>query len=192
MPSVYVYSEELNALLFAVKHFPEATPNRWEVISELIRSQNVESPSPRVCLDQSLRGTHNITVYDLKNRENCKLVCRLIGNKYPSLLHVNIAEAFFKRSGKTAFKPVVLIPCKTECCGSKIKVDNRPSFLWSILQKGLTLQHYSMVNVLNVKQRGIQATKLQVIIAAFSQILLALMMKATYKLHAKQYSKRNF
>ena len=39
-----------------------------------------------------------------------------------------------------------------------------------------------MVNVLNVKQRGIQATKLQAMIAAFSQILLPLMMRATYKL----------
>ena len=136
MPSVYVYHEELNALLFAVKHFPEATPNRWELISELIRSQNVESTSPKVCLDQSLRGAHNITVYDLKNRENCKLVYRLISNKYPSLLHVNIAEALFKRSGKTAFKPIVLIPCRTECCGSKIKVDNRPSFPLVYTTKG--------------------------------------------------------
>ena len=191
MPSLYVYHEELNALLFAVKHFPEAMPNQWELISELIRSQNVEDASPKVCLDQSLRGAHNIMVYDLKNRENCKLVYRLISNKYPSLLHVNIAEALFKRSGKTASKPVVLVPCRTECCGSKIKVTGL-HFLWSILQRALTLQHYSMVNVLNAKQRGIQATKLQVIIAAFSQILLPLMTKATYKLHAKQYSKRNF
>ena len=64
----------------------------------------MESASPTVCLNQSLRGAHNITVYDLKNHENCKLVYRLISNKYPSLLHVNIAEALFKRSGKTAFK----------------------------------------------------------------------------------------
>ena len=39
-----------------------------------------------------------------------------------------------------------------------------------------------MVNVLNVKQCGIQATKLQAIIAAISQILLPLMIRATYKL----------
>ena len=40
-----------------------------------------------------------------------------------------------------------------------------------------------MVSVLNVKQCSIQAMKSQVIIATFSQIFLALMMKATYKLH---------
>ena len=136
MPSVYVYHEELHTLLFAVKHFPEATPNRWELLSKLIRSHNVESASPKVCLDQSLRAAHNITVYDLKNRENCKLVYRLISNKYPSLLQVNIAETLFKRSDKTAFKPVVLISCKTECCGSKIKVDNRPLFPLIYTTKG--------------------------------------------------------
>lgn len=96
----------------------------------------MENASPKVCLDQSLRAAQNLTVYDLKNRDNCKLVYRLISNKYPSLLHVNIAEKLFKRSGKTSFKPVVLIPCKTEYCGSKIKVDNRPSFPLVYTTKG--------------------------------------------------------
>jgi len=66
MPSVYVYHEELNALLFAVQHFPETTPNRWELVSELIRSQNVEADSPKVCLEQSLKATNNVTLFDLK------------------------------------------------------------------------------------------------------------------------------
>ena len=75
-------------------------------------------------------------MYDLKNCENCKLVYRLISNKYPFSLHINIAEALFKRGGKTAFKPAVLVPCRTECCGSKIKVDNRPSFPLVYTTKG--------------------------------------------------------
>lgn len=132
MPSVYVYYEELNALLFSVHHFPGGTPNQCE----LIRSQNVEESSPKVCLEQSFTATHNIRLYDLKNRENCKLVYKLITNKYPSLTHRNIAEALFKRSVKTAFKLVVLIPFQTECCGSKIKVDNRPSFPLVYTTKG--------------------------------------------------------
>lgn len=136
MPSVYVYHEELNALLFAVQHFPETTPNRWELVSELIRSQNVEADSPKVCLEQSLKATNNVTLFDLKKREDCKLVYRLIRNKYPSLLHQNIAEALFKRSSKTAFKPVILIPSHTVCCGSKIKMDNRPSFPLVYTTKG--------------------------------------------------------
>ena len=160
MPSVYVYHEELNALLFAVQHFPETTPNRWELVSELIRSQNVEADSPKVCLEQSLKATNNVTLFDLKKREDCKLVYRLIRNKYPSLLHQNIAEALFKRSSKTAFKPVILIPSHTVCCGSKIKMDNRPSFPLVYTTKGTYVAALFHVECLQCKTKWYPSYKI--------------------------------
>ena len=90
----------------------------------------------KVRLDQSLRVAHNITLYDLNNRENCKFVYRLISKKHLSLLPINTTEALFKISGMTPFKPVLLIPCKTEYCVFKTKVDNWPYFLLVCTAKG--------------------------------------------------------
>lgn len=76
-------------------------------------------------------------MYNLKNCENCKLVYRLISNKYFFLLYVNIVEVLFKRSGKIVFKLIVLIFCRIECCGLKIKVDNRFLFFLVYSIKGI-------------------------------------------------------
>ena len=82
----------------------------------------------KVRLDQSLRVAHNITLYHLNNRENCKFVYRLISKKHLSLLPINTTEALFKISG--------MIPCKTEYCVFKAKVDNWPYFLLVGTAKG--------------------------------------------------------
>ena len=55
---------------------------------------------------------------------------------------VGIPESFKVRwyspqkTGSSHLKPVVLVPCSTECSGSKIKVDNRPSFPLFYTTKG--------------------------------------------------------
>ena len=85
---------------------------------------------------QSLRVAHNITVYDLNNRENCKFVYRLISKIHLSLLPINTTVALFKTRGMTPFKPVLLIPCKTEYCVFKTKVDNWPYFPLVCTAKG--------------------------------------------------------
>lgn len=105
-------------------------------VNQLTFSNDHLCKRKKVHLDQSLRVAHNITLYDLNNRENCKFVYRLISKKHLSLLPINTTEALFKISGMTPFKPVLLIPCKTEYCVFKTKVDNWPYFLLVCTAKG--------------------------------------------------------
>ena len=53
---------------------------------------------------------------------------KLVQTKYPSLLQQDLYSRLFKKSGKSALKPIVLLPTKTHCYGKNIKMDNRPSF----------------------------------------------------------------
>ena len=61
-------------------------------------------------------------------KTNCRTVFKVVHTKYPLLLKRDLYLRLFKKSGKSAFKPVILLPTKTQCCGKKIKIDSRPSF----------------------------------------------------------------
>ena len=58
MSAILVDHEEFNSFLFAIGHFPEGTPNRFELVAEFVRSQPREgnAPSPIVCLSSSKHG----------------------------------------------------------------------------------------------------------------------------------------
>lgn len=43
---------ELNTFLFGAKHFPERTPNRWDLISEFVRGEAVKELICREKLQQ--------------------------------------------------------------------------------------------------------------------------------------------
>lgn len=52
----------------------------------------------------------------------------MVHTKYPLLLKCDLYSRLFKKSGKSAFKPIILLPTKLQCCEKKIKMDSRPSF----------------------------------------------------------------
>ena len=97
-------------------------------MAEFVRSRRFEinTATPSVCLGSSGRkdGKH----LRLTDKANCRTVVKVLQAKYRSLLQRDLNSRLFKRSGKTAFKPVVSLPTKTQCCGKNIKMDNRPSF----------------------------------------------------------------
>ena len=125
---ILVDHEEFNSYLFGVGHFPEGTPNRFELVVEFVRSQHrdLNTATPSVCLGGSDRkdGKH----LHLTDKTNCRRVFKVLKEKYPSLLQRDLNSRLFKQSGRTAFKPFILLPAKTQCCGKNIKMDNRPSF----------------------------------------------------------------
>lgn len=151
MCAILVDHEEFNSLLFGVGDFPEGTPNRFELVAEFVRSQTreINTATPSVCLGGSDRkdGKH----LHLTDKTNCRTVFKVLQAKYPSLLQWDLNSRLFKKSGRSAFKPVILLPTKMQCCGKNIKMDNRPSFPLVYLRKALTLEHCFMVSVRNVK-----------------------------------------
>ena len=129
MSAILVDHEEFNSFLFAIGHFPEGTPNRFELVAEFVRSQPREgnAPSPTVCLSSSKHGKTEKRL-PLTEKTNCRTAFKLVQAKYPSLFQRDLNSRLFKNSGKSAFKPIMLLPFKTQCCGKNIKMDNRPSF----------------------------------------------------------------
>ena len=128
MCAILVDHEELNSFLFGIGHFQEGTPNRFQLVAELVRSQPKElnTVTPSVCLGGSIEknGEH----LHLTDKTNCTTVFKVLQTKFPSLLKRDLNSRLFKHSGRSAFKPVILLPAKTHCCGKNIKMDNRPSF----------------------------------------------------------------
>ena len=57
MCAILVDHEEFNSFLFGVGHFPERTPNRFELVAEFVRSQrrDLNTATPSVCLGGSDR-----------------------------------------------------------------------------------------------------------------------------------------
>lgn len=128
MCAIVVDHEEFNSFLFAVSHFPEGTPNRFELVAEFVRGQPKEENASlmKVCLNDGERK--NPKHLPLTEKTNCRTVFKVVHTKYPLLLKRDLYSRLFKKSGKSAFKPVILLPTKTQCCGKKIKIDSRPSF----------------------------------------------------------------
>ena len=128
MCAILVDHEEFNSLLFGVGHFPEGTRNRFELVAEFVRSQTreINTATPSVCLGGSDRkdGKH----LHLTEKTNCRTVFKVLHAKYLSLLQRDMNSRLFKKSGRSSFKPVILLPTKMQCCGKNIKMDNRPSF----------------------------------------------------------------
>ena len=92
----------------------------------------------------------------------------------------------------TPFKPVLLIPCKSEYCVFKIKVDNLLYFPLVCTAKGTyvaALFHGQCVKCKTIRYPSYKVTN------DYRHIFKDLGVVddvGTYKLHAKQYFKRNF
>lgn len=117
----------LNALLFAIKHFAEGTPNRWEFICKYVQECPKKEPSPCVSLGS---GQHGMSKeFKLNSKVNCQKAYKIIRDQYPDLLNpINFCKTLYMDPEKNAFKPVLLLPHDTTCCGKNIVVDGRCSF----------------------------------------------------------------
>ena len=136
MYAILVDHEELNSFMFRIGHFPEGTPNRFQLVAELVRCQprELNTVTPSVCLGGSIEknGKH----LHLTNKTNCRTVFKVLQTKFPSLLQRDLNSRLFKHSGRSAFKPVILLPAKTHCCAKNIKMDNRSSFPLVYIMQG--------------------------------------------------------
>ena len=130
MCSYSVNYQELNVFLFAQNHFPERTPNCWELVSQFVRSQSDDwcGETPTVCIGKRDKTASPSKIFNLKNKEDCRSVNKLLCKSYPSLFQKDLSSKLFWHSGKSAFKPIILLPPVVKCCSKTIKMDNRPLF----------------------------------------------------------------
>jgi len=86
MCAIVVDHEEFNSFLFAASHFPEGTPNRFELVAEFVRGQPKEENASlmKVCLNDGERK--NPKHLPLTEKTNCRTVFKVVHTKYPLLL----------------------------------------------------------------------------------------------------------
>ena len=89
------------------------------------------------------RGTEKKIAYEKISRQESKPLppehmATALSTELRELMEntCTLTEALFKISGMTPLKPVLLIPCKTEYCVFKTKVDNWPYFPLVCTAKG--------------------------------------------------------
>ena len=129
--TIFVSYEEANAFLFARNHFPDGTPNRWELVAEFVRAQEkLSQAGPTISF--SCNGQQNFTSVkhlNLTKIDDCRTLDRLITNNYSKIFQRDLIHSLCRSSaGKSAIKPVILLPPIVQCCDRKIKMDSRPSF----------------------------------------------------------------
>lgn len=119
---------ELNAFLFGANHFPEGTPNRWELVSEFVRGEGIDISKEFPTIFLGKGGNSNGNLLNLKRSEDCRTINKLIKKEYDMLFRLDLNAILYHASGKSALKPIILVPHVLNCCQKRIKMDNRPSF----------------------------------------------------------------
>lgn len=96
MCAILVDHEEFNSFLFGLDHFPEGTPNRFELVAEFVRSQrrDLNTATPSVCPGGSDRKDRK--QLSLTDKTNCRGVFKVLKEKYPSLLQQDLNSRLFK------------------------------------------------------------------------------------------------
>ncbi len=109
----------LTSLVYAFKHFPEYTPKRWELVSQFVRRCEGDSSDTDPFVTIGNGGT--MTTFEA-TAHCCRLACRILVEKHPHLLSYAQEQAsiLFADKDRTPFKPIVLLPGRTQCCGRKI------------------------------------------------------------------------
>ena len=118
----------LESYLFVIDHFPDVTPNRWMLVSELLdKSRTSASYEASVavvvgtsigCLPKLFGGTAKDCRFDIITSQT--------GSRTTPKPHYK--DAVFKDATRSAIKPLVLIPEINECCGKRVRIDPRASF----------------------------------------------------------------
>ena len=115
---------ELAALIYGVKHFPTNTPKRWNLVSQLVRS-SCSKYSGTVNVVSVEVGVGNTPAIEFEGtEEHCKEACKSIQTLSPEIFEYATiqAETLFEDGSHGAFKPIVLLPGRSECCGRKVYI----------------------------------------------------------------------
>lgn len=130
---------EIQCLLRAVERIPKFTPNRWNLISDLVRGcQHLISfeECPRVFLGGE--GNNKSVGRFSGSSKECKDVYEVLQNVEG--LHIDdimkCLETAICQASNIALKPIILVPSVEKCCGYHIKIDPRPSFPLVYTQEG--------------------------------------------------------
>ena len=119
---------ELKALTYAVKHFPERTPKRWELIATFVSEATLDKEDVSPPLQLSKRGGPTFSPVP----SDCQKAHEILLCDYPAVLEqtdFSDFEVLYQHPQKDAFKPLVLMPAGvSSCCGMPTLVRNRPSY----------------------------------------------------------------
>ena len=146
-PGREISFSELQSLSYAIAHFPPCTPNRWELISEYVKSMANSRDS--VLYDISGSGKR----FDCSHTD-CQFIARLLGSDIPDV--GDFLDPFFRGSDTKGFMSVILLPPVSQCCGSNLLIP----IVACTLHMVLTLLRCSLVNAkATVVQRSITTAK---------------------------------
>ena len=125
---------QVSALLFALDHYPDNVPKRWEAIAAYIELMKPDSDC-----EQDLE-TFTLTYSNPPKRikkaftgtaDECKQLTAIIMSCYPYLID-NVKQRYHpllsNPDRKSPLKPVILTPPISRCCDSNLYCRNRPSF----------------------------------------------------------------
>lgn len=118
---------EVVAVVEAEEHFPPKTPKRWHLIAEYTGKMNDALKEERGALfgePTMLLGSAASTVKFDCCAEHCKQLCAILSSSYKDVLRCAKQQAsiLFSDASLSAFKPVVLLPKKLNCCGHPVSI----------------------------------------------------------------------
>ena len=114
---------ELTSLTFAMRHIPDRTPKRWDLVNTFISDGNTDKCSLQIQLP------HGNTL--VKKSKDYKALWAHINQCWPDF-HEYSDEMLQSRMGsypdKSGLKHILLLPSVKECCFKPVIIRNRPSF----------------------------------------------------------------
>ena len=123
-------SMNIQFLFGAVERVPEITPNRWNLISEIVQDcQNltVSDECPKVYLGGGEKGkSFGRFCSSPKQCEDVYETLKNVGLQSKEI--TQSIETAISNSTTKALKPIILVPIVHQCCGNRIRIDPRPSF----------------------------------------------------------------
>ena len=131
---------QLAALLFALNHFPETLPKRWETISlyvglccqqEVLESGGSLSVSVEVTKESAEPSKRRTRRSFSGHAKECKEIAAILKTEY-ALLCTSTEHLYqpllTAPDISSPLKPLILTPPVSTCCGSRLTLRNRPSF----------------------------------------------------------------
>ena len=119
---------ELKALTYAVKHLPERTPKRWELIATFVSEATLDRKDISPLLQLFKRGSPTFSPVP----SDCQKAHEILLCDYPAVLeHIHFSEfdALYQHPQKDALRSLVLMPAGVDrCCGMPTLVRNWPSY----------------------------------------------------------------
>lgn len=120
---------ELGTLCYAVKHIPDRTPKRWELISTLVSEvKDCKNESPSMILKE--KDDAQVKVFG-GTPSSCRDAVSILCSSYSEVLDFSESKCrdlLSTHFEKTAIKPIIMVPSIDRCCGELITIRNRPSF----------------------------------------------------------------